>query len=79
MNWELKEIKIGSVILTKRANILIIGALFLFGILLGAFAGLSEDVESDMNWPLLFIFYIPILFMLYKPLKKSIVIKNKSK
>lgn len=76
MNWELKEIKIGSMILTKRANLLIMFALFLFGILLGAFVGLAEDVESGLNWPILLIFYIPIVFILYKPLKKSIIIRK---
>ena len=68
----MNDIKLGNWIITKKAILGVISGLFFFGVLLGANIALVENSQKDINWISIMLFYLPIIFILYRPIKKGI-------
>jgi len=69
-------LKIGNIAVTKKAILGIVFCLFLFGVLLGAYFAMIEDNPINNMGLLVFIFYIPVVLVLYKPVKSGILCRK---
>ncbi len=69
---KLESIRVGKYEIMPKAFLTVLFTLFLMGVLLGAYIAAKED-NPDMNLFFMSIFSIPILMIMYKPIKKGII------
>lgn len=69
----LNKLEIGNIIIAKKAILGIIFCFFLFGVLCGVYIAMIEDNPTSNMGLLIFVFYIPVVFVLYKPIKKGVL------
>lgn len=70
---KITSLKIGKYLITKKAIFNILFALFLLGILIGVYVASIEDDPNSKMGIILPMFYIPIVLIIYKPIKKNII------
>lgn len=68
----MKDIKIGKILFTRKAILLIAFCLFLNGMTIGAIVAYKE-VANDINFLIIYIFIFMPYFLFFKNIKKHIV------
>lgn len=68
----MKDLKIGALVITKKALLLILLALFIDGIIFGAFVASNLLYGKSINIIVLLVLLLMPFIILYKPISKNI-------
>jgi len=70
------ELKIGRFIISRKGFQLIVFAAFIQGLICGAYYAATDGLK-DVPIPILFMFVLSPVIVLYKPVRKEITLKSK--